>query len=576
MSEPNQSPPYPPVPDTPTIPLSALLRHPGLGLRHIAGPIEDQQVGMVQASELDDPAGFLLGGELLLTAGVHFPDTGQGIDAYVRRLAEAGIAALAFGVAPVHAEVPPELTAACDRHGLPLLRVPPHTPFVAVARAAHLAMAEARNRDLRRISEAQAALASAAARPDAVEAVLRQLAARLGAWAVLLDAHGNELLAAGERPAAPAPERLRALAARTVARHGPAPAPRSPMAAAEHLDELHLVVQAILSADSARAPLTLGLATGAPPGAVERSTTGVAVVLLSLLTDPRHAVGGDSNTPAALVRLMLGATAEQVTPLLHPGGAGSAQSRDTRRWMVVHGRRTERAAGTAPRLAAETSVHLAALGTALGTPHLDVWGTTLRALVPCAPDSPAEPSPTAARLGWTLGLSAPVRATDLALADSQAERELRRALATGIPVARHPARALSLHGLVSPADAVTLARTRFAPLADAGPPGAVVLLETLRTWLVLHGSWDRTAAALEVHRNTVRQRIARIATLLDADLGDTDVRMELWFALRWLPGEHPPGEPSVPPRGMDPAPDEGPGRPSADGGSGERTTPRSG
>ncbi|MEK8143317.1 helix-turn-helix domain-containing protein [Streptomyces sp. M10(2022)] len=34
------------------------------------------------------------------------------------------------------------------------------------------------------------------------------------------------------------------------------------------------------------------------------------------------------------------------------------------------------------------------------------------------------------------------------------------------------------------------------------------MTETLRCWLSLHGSWDRTAVALRVHRNTVRQRIA--------------------------------------------------------------------
>ncbi len=66
-----------------------------------------------------------------------------------------------------------------------------------------------------------------------------------------------------------------------------------------------------------------------------------------------------------------------------------------------------------------------------------------------------------------------------------------------------------------------------------------MLLETLRTWLSLHGSWDRTAAALRLHRNTVRQRIGRVAELLDTDLQDADVRMELWFALHWLPGERP-------------------------------------
>ncbi|WP_240554316.1 helix-turn-helix domain-containing protein, partial [Streptomyces niveiscabiei] len=38
--------------------------------------------------------------------------------------------------------------------------------------------------------------------------------------------------------------------------------------------------------------------------------------------------------------------------------------------------------------------------------------------------------------------------------------------------------------------------------------GFPALTETLRTWLSLHGSWDRTAVPLGLHRNTVRQRIA--------------------------------------------------------------------
>ncbi|NEA86056.1 helix-turn-helix domain-containing protein, partial [Streptomyces sp. SID14436] len=85
----------------------------------------------------------------------------------------------------------------------------------------------------------------------------------------------------------------------------------------------------------------------------------------------------------------------------------------------------------------------------------------------------------------------------------------------------------ALTDLVAGPDAEAHARALLAPLA-----AVPALPETLRTWLSLHGSWDRTAVALSVHRNTVRQRIARCAALLDADLDDPDVRMELWFALR--------------------------------------------
>lgn len=169
--------------------------------------------------------------------------------------------------------------------------------------------------------------------------------------------------------------------------------------------------------------------------------------------------------------------------------------------------------------------------------HID--GPVLKALVPCAADARPRVPDRAAELGWILGYSAPATASDLPHADTQAERALQRALVAGTPAVVHTTDPLTLHALVTPTDARELARTRFAPLDRAGPPGAPVLLDTLRTWLTLHGSWDRTAALLGVHRNTVRHRLTRVADLLDVDLQDPGTRMELWFALQWLPDEAP-------------------------------------
>lgn len=168
----------PDQPPTTGVALSALLADRELGLRglyaaeDVAGPAT---VHAVHASEMADPSPYLLGGELLLTAGAHL---GPDADGYVARLVAAGAAALGFGVAPVYEVVPPELVAACARHGLPLLEVPPGTPFTAVARTVWRLMAEARTRELRRVTEAQQALAAAAARPDPVPAVLRRLRRR--------------------------------------------------------------------------------------------------------------------------------------------------------------------------------------------------------------------------------------------------------------------------------------------------------------------------------------------------------------------------------------------------------------
>jgi hypothetical protein len=521
--------------EQPSVPLSVLLADPALGLRQVAGPAGDQQVSTVGTTEIEDPSPYLVGGELLLTAGVRLPLDVEGIDTYVRRVVAAGVSALGFGVAPVHEEVPPELVAACDRHGLPLLRLPPATPFVAVGQATYAAIAEARNRELREISRAQSALATAAARPDALRAVLTQLGAHTGAWAVLHDARGNELFSAGSRPASPTPGRLRELAVRTIARvrTGSAGRRSAPAAAADHQGGTHLTVHTLPGADGTATALALGQAATTAPTVVHRQVTSTAAVLLALLTSPRHALGTDTHSAGALVRLMLGAAPAEVAGDLTPVGTSEAGH-----WVVVHGRQTTPRSAAAP-LQGDDPAQLATLGTALGTPYLYVDGAELKALVPSAPDARPEVPAQAADLGWVLGFSTPASASDLAHADVQAGRALQRAIAAQVPAVVHTRDPLTVHGIVPSADARDLARTRFAPLDGAASPGAPVLLDTLRTWLTLHGSWDRTAAALHVHRNTVRHRLTRIAELLDVDLQDPGVRMELWFALHWLPdGTH--------------------------------------
>ncbi|WP_343246054.1 PucR family transcriptional regulator ligand-binding domain-containing protein, partial [Streptomyces sp. SID5785] len=191
-----------PAPPTSGVPLAALLARTDLGLRQIAGP---DPAGVLvhgaHTSELPDPRPYLLGGELLLTAGVQAGETAfdadTGFDAYAARVVAGGAVALGFGVAPVHDTVPPALVAACDAHGLPLVEVPPAVPFSGIARAVWELMAQARHAELRRVTEAQQALASAAARPGPVRAVLRQLAQRTGGYAVAVTADGRELDAAG-------------------------------------------------------------------------------------------------------------------------------------------------------------------------------------------------------------------------------------------------------------------------------------------------------------------------------------------------------------------------------------------
>ncbi|GAA2238711.1 PucR family transcriptional regulator [Streptomyces nogalater] len=491
------APAAPAVPPTPPVPLQALLAREDLALRQIAGPADP---GIVihgaHTSEMTDPYPYLLGGELLLTAGVHIPEAagaGTYFDAYVSRIVAAGGAALGFGVAPVHEAVPRALVTACERQGLPLLEVPPQTTFSAVARAVWRLMAQARLAELRRVTEAQQSLAAAAARPDPIPAVLRQLSQRLSGRAVLYGPDGTEVAGAGRET----PGDVRAALARLadVVRPAPHPAnaPSHPSSATDTHGGVHLAVYALGAGEG----FVLGVA-GARREAGDHTIASVAAVLLALLTGEHHSGAGAARS-SALVRLLLGAPPEEVAPLL---GAG--------RRLVVHAR---------PEAQAPDPVAASALGAALGSPLVDLADEVVRVLVPA--DRAPQPQP-----GWTLGVSAPAEPREWPAADTQAARALARARAVRAPLLRHAARP-ALADLVPAADAETYARALLAPLA-----GQPALAETLRAWLSLHGSWDRTAVALGVHRNTVRQRVARCAALLDTDLDDPDVRMELWFALR--------------------------------------------
>ncbi|MFG3286540.1 PucR family transcriptional regulator ligand-binding domain-containing protein [Streptomyces sp. NPDC048111] len=546
----------PASPPTPPIALGALLARADLGLRQLAGPAE-VSIRWVHTSEMADPYPYLLGGELLMTAGVQLADP----ERYVARAVEAGAAALGFGVAPVYEEVPQALVEACARHGLPLIEVPPQTTFSGVARAVWLLMARAREDELRRVNETQRALAAAASRPGPVGAVLRVLAGRLGGWAALLTPEGVVLESAGPEPgslagvrdlvrvvsppadpatdprepgpprgsapdpASQAPEGLDAVAGTPGRSAGPdasrgsagsaglvsggssaspafeergfgggAPGVRpaaqppegsgkgrggaNPLSASDSTTGTHLTAYALTG------PLTLAVATPhRTPG--DHTITGVAAVLLALLTAERPGAGAAARS-AALVRMLLGGGPAEQAALLGEGP-----------WTVVHAR----GQGAPPDL---------------GTPLVDAEDSRVRALVPADREVTAHP-------GWTLGASAPATLDGLAVADTQAARALERAEATRVPLARH--RPAGFTGLLDPAEAAAYARELLAPLT--GP-----LRTTLRTWLSLHGSWDRSAVALGVHRNTVRQRIGRCAVLLGTDLDDMDVRTELWLALR--------------------------------------------
>jgi hypothetical protein len=486
-----------------TVPLRDVVARTDLRLGVLTGDVEGRVVRWVHICELPDPTLYLTGQELLLTAGVDFPTEDAEIDHYVARLVEAGTAALGFGVTPVYDAVPESLVAACARHGLPLLEVSARVSFLRISQTVSGMLAATERADARRLATAQTTLTRAAARPDGLDAVVAQLARQLDGWVLLTDA-ANRHLAGSQVPAGLAEEVVE-LTTAVRAPHGRA-------SATTHHRDSQVVVQRLGS----DAVLVAGRPTPFRPA--DRAVLGVGGALLGLLTTDRR------HPPADVVAVLL--------TLLTDGGCGAAddllagltgRSGDVQ-WRVVRAVRRGR------------TESVTELANQLDTPL--VASTKDHGLIAVvAADTDVALAPP-----WLTTVSDAVAVGDLPSAARQADRLLAEALLDGR--SRTAAEQSGVDNLVTPRDAAAFADALLAPV----PPD---LLGTLRSWLAHNGNWEATAAALNVHRNTVRHRTGRLAAMLDVDLDDPDVRAELWLALRWTstrpaPPRHAGPSPSTP------------------------------
>ncbi|WP_310962045.1 PucR family transcriptional regulator [Nocardioides terrisoli] len=129
------------------------------------------------------------------------------------------------------------------------------------------------------------------------------------------------------------------------------------------------------------------------------------------------------------------------------------------------------------------------------------------------------------------------RVADLAEIDTafdQAAVTLRTVPRGVAQVAAYDDRLLAALLLDSPKVADRLVRRWLQPLLDLPPAESRVLLTTLRAWVDSGGAITRTAELAHCHRNTAMNRIARIGTLLDMNLGEGSVPVEIPIALVWL------------------------------------------
>lgn len=490
----------------------------------------------VEPSELADPTPYLLDGEFVLTAGLPFLDDGgsrEGADAYVRRLVDAGVAALGFGLEPYFNAVPEHVQAACRTHQLTLVQVPSSVPFAAIGLEFSQLLESGNARVFRQLADTNRQLMRAvlSARPE--HELLSALAQRVPVWAQLFGADGRVRARAaaagtgGTRPgAAVEPSTLQPMLKRLLAGNGPRVETDSLPADGSALVFGHPLRS---TRDATLGALILG--TDKPLTPAQNSVVSSVVGLLELLVRQRTS---GSLAPSQLATALL----------LHPESLATGSTRQlnvlkdllaqsvagTRSGAlrVVQGVRadgSEPASADGPvrellqwrRLFDTKMVELTDYGFAAVT-RLKVDDTLLHEVE---------------GLGWRLVVGDPTDMAGLPAAYQRAAALRARVNASGESV-RVDDITWSVTGLLGRGAGTMLAARLLEPVLAQEPERRRSQLTVLKSWLGENGNWDATAKVLGMHRNSVRRQINALADLLAMDLGSAQVRAELWIALQYL------------------------------------------
>lgn len=504
-----------------TIELGVLLRHYGLGLVLIAGAdgqTPEQPVQWVHSSELTDPTPFLTPRTVLLTTGGWFTGALSAADAraYVQRLQLAGITALGFGVGVSSERIPPELIEACEELEFPLFRVPYDTPFIAISQAAaQLLDARTHARDTWAL-EAQRAVATAALQHDGLGAALREAAHWLGRGLAITDRTGRIVdVAPATARAALGADWVRQDARELVTRGTRAGRIRSHDTASVQLQSL------------GRTSRLLGVLVtegGETPDHAERTLLGLVTALATVQLE--HRSGRDASDTAlrsAVVRLLLAGHVELAAEV-----SSGVLSRLPRGQIAAV--RLPAIGSLAPGILDDLHSVAAATPGLLTAPY---EGAGL--LICEAPQSLSPVTRILVDHRQPSGVSDRGSLSGLGELIEQADQALHHALVTGSagPVEYRPAIHEGVLSLLSDSrEAARRAAGLLSPIRTHDERHGDAIEEALHTWLTHHGQTSPAAAALGLHRHTLKSRIDTAESLLQRNFDDPDTRAEVWTALR--------------------------------------------
>ncbi|AHY48100.1 PucR C-terminal helix-turn-helix domain (plasmid) [Rubrobacter radiotolerans] len=156
----------------------------------------------------------------------------------------------------------------------------------------------------------------------------------------------------------------------------------------------------------------------------------------------------------------------------------------------------------------------------------------LTALLPGSPEAVEafrEEVDPSSPIGLSDPLGTPSRAPD---AYRESQWALQEAKTTGKPVVRYGDDTFSPFLPRSLSESRRVVERVLGPILNYDASNGTGLLESLRTFLAYNRSWQKAAAELHVHRQTLVYRMRRVEELTGRKLDHIDDLTELWFALR--------------------------------------------
>ncbi|KOV91259.1 MULTISPECIES: PucR family transcriptional regulator [unclassified Streptomyces] len=498
-------------------------------------------VRWVHAGEVPNIASLLKGGELLLTTGYGLGTRPAEQRAFVRTLAERGIAALVVELGPRFAMLPAALVDTARAAGLPLVQLHREVPFVTVTEEIHTEIVNGHYALLQRAEEVHRRCTEALLGGGGVPQVLGILA-DFGDNPVFLEtADGRLLYAAGAGPQGADPlqvwEGLRG------------PHKESPPPAGSVLVDVPGGGPG--TAGSVRARLVL-LPVRSPLSpvhriAAERAAGILAVVLMQARQEEELAARGrgDFLTDLAEGRIVAEDAPAQARVLGFKPGTGPLLP------VVMRIGDGISPGGGWAVLARAVSEELAAVGVPV---LLGVRPVEGRVLVLLGMRSESERAAVADRVAAALragveragmlrpGSPPPVVVVGVAGGWAAASAGLRHAAETATAAqgltdrpwydARRLDIDLLLWRLREHPDLAAFVDRAIGPLRDHDHRSKPPLLPTLETYLAHAGRKAETARELHLNRQTLYNRLARIGELLGTDLDDPQTVLALSLALR--------------------------------------------